>query len=797
MGGFVTLTNKASGKTEVVDSDDLPTALASGRYVDPGAVAVHSDGLDTYVDSSVARQDKAFTPTIDPARAQTAAGHRIREQANTGLAAGARAGLGGFASGLSAGLVSPFEDEQEFNPGVAFAGQALGVIAPALVGDEAGLLGLARYTPAGAIGRVGAGVGERLGGGLLARGAAGAAEGSLYGVAQGVGETLRSDDPLAWEHAASAISSNALFGGALGGGLGIAGAAVERGLASGRAAIESRLAGVHADGGILAAAPDVMAMDGKALRLAREQEVESLRAAQQPDREAFTRQLSDHLNETEGDELWKYTKKEADREARKLGKTSLKADFKVRDVLDNEQALMRNPAKALDGLERQEQTLAEVKELAERNLTKWSLEVDQAPNAIRKDIIDGKVKGFVVGPGGLSPTSPLIDQEVERIMTAKYGPETTRMRLDSTGATGIQVNVAGSPHFDAVMDASKALDRVRDLKTSIAKLTAEPTSERLAAIDAAKTALDTPHAPSLGERILHHIPGGGLVGELAGIGQKATGGLRKAVAAGAQQTGKAVAAFLGGAEKLTAPAATAATKVLSSVRFGTGPEPKSDELHDLYAARTTELRQQTAMAPDGSIQMTAAARAELHQKLTPVAAADPVGADRIETALARRTAYMSSKIPKRPEVGGIQVGPDNWRPSDLQMRSWARTVRACEDPHGVEVRLASGTVTPEDAEAYRTCYPERFRALQQTLFAAVPTLPKTLPTARKVALFTFTGVPTMPALQPNVLKVLQASFAMEAGSRGGSAAPVPMPSFGALGSAKTMDQPTPAQKRGG
>jgi hypothetical protein len=298
----------------------------------------------------------------------------------------------------------------------------------------------------------------------------------------------------------------------------------------------------------------------------------------------------------------------------------------------------------------------------------------------------------------------------------------------------------------------------------------------------------------------------GPIGAIASIGAKAVGGVRAAVGAAAKRSAAAASSFLGAGAKAVAAAAPVAsagaaltaTEVLSRARFGPGAVPSDgDRLPDFFRQRSAEIREQTMVAQDGSIQMRPAARMAITRQLAPIAAADPILADRIETVLARKIAFMSSKLPKRPEVGGIQVGPDNWQPSELQMRSWARTVRACENPDGVEHRLAQGIVTPEEAEAYRACYPERLAALRTEIFAATPTLARTLSTKKKVALYVMTGVPTMPALQPNILAVLQASFAVEPGTAGGTTAPKPMPAFSALGTAKTMDQPTPAQKRGG
>jgi hypothetical protein len=72
-------------------------------------------------------------------------------------------------------------------------------------------------------------------------------------------------------------------------------------------------------------------------------------------------------------------------------------------------------------------------------------------------------------------------------------------------------------------------------------------------------------------------------------------------------------------------------------------------------------------------------------------------------------------------------------------------------------------------------------------------LPETaqLPYARKLSLSLLTGLPLVPALQPEILRVLQAQYASEPGTEGGTQAPVAAPQFGSV---KT-EQATPAQER--
>ncbi|HEY6025854.1 MAG TPA: hypothetical protein VIV09_03055, partial [Pseudolabrys sp.] len=298
----------------------------------------------------------------------------------------------------------------------------------------------------------------------------------------------------------------------------------------------------------------------------------------------------------------------------------------------------------------------------------------------------------------------------------------------------------------------------------------------------------------------HAIPGVGLAAPFIGkAASDAVGSLFKrlggAVSATEAKSAAAAKAFLGTGEKLTPIIPSTATKVLSSVKFGQGPEAKSEKLGDLFAARSAELKQQTQYAPDGTVQMRPEARAALAAKFDAVRHVSPTLADKMESVAARKVAFESSKIPRRPDVNGLQIGPDTWKPTDLAIRSWARTVRACEDPDGVEQRLAEGTITPEDAEAYRTVYPERFAAMQQTLMQEAPLLAKTLPMKKKMALSVFTGVPLIPALQPNVMAVTQSIYAIEPGSGGGAQSPQAQPNFGAMGSLKDMDKPTSAQAR--
>ncbi len=116
-----------------------------------------------------------------------------------------------------------------------------------------------------------------------------------------------------------------------------------------------------------------------------------------------------------------------------------------------------------------------------------------------------------------------------------------------------------------------------------------------------------------------------------------------------------------------------------------------------------------------------------------------------------------------------------------------------EDPGGIEERLASGQVTPEDAEVMREVYPERYANIVASIVEQLPKLRGTLPYSRRLALSIFSGVPVDAAMNPRILSVLQQTYTTEEGSEQGTQAPKPKPAFGSV---KSQDA-TPSEQRQG
>ncbi len=710
---------------------------------------VDLDGVSRAVpaDEAQYRLDRGWKPeTAEDVAARTT--ESAKEDLYGGAVGAVRAGAGGVLRGATLGLsdvalrAAGGEDAtraarelQERHRAASIGGEILGAVATA-----------GTSLPGGLAQRAGAGIAKSAEGAStlaqIGRSAAGSAvEGAIFGAGQGVSDLALSEDPVTVERTLSGIGSSALFGGITGGLIGGAGRAVERGLVRAKSALDdvaSRTFG-NAD-----EAADLAKLDPKGLRAAQKAEVEAIEAARVPQRAEVAKELQAFRAELKQSKLWLATKGADDAELRAIGKRTLKADRSLDNILDDPKALAENPKAALSQLRKQEAALDE-----------------------------------------------LVTKHSDNLRT-KFASDTTGERLK------------------ALDDIPAALERNRTLQARIGELSGKASSPRLDAIaerlaGPAQTAgaglMGAAGDAAMGYG-LGAVAGVPILGGLVAATRVAAPLLKKLGASQAElaaRGSKAIGAFLDVSRKVAPAAPVLATKVLSGVTYA-APKQKKDvqpskaTLASSFTERAEEIRSQVQPMPDGSLQMRPSARAQMSERLAGVRAVQPVLADRMETIAARRLEYLASKLPRRPEVAGMQIGPDKWQPSDMAMRSFARTVAAVEDPHGVVERLASGAVTPEDAEAMKEVYPELYADVQRQIVEALPTLQKTLPYSRRIAMSIFSGVPVDPSMDPRILGVLQGSFSTEDVSEGGPPGPVATPQFGSV---QSIDKPTKAQERAG
>jgi hypothetical protein len=656
---------------------------------------------------------------------------------------------------------------KQAHPVISTAGEIAGAVAPALLSGGASL-------PSSLAARAGAGVAERLGGGLLAHAVGGAVEGAIYGTGQGVSDLALSSDPLTVEHVTSSLSSNMLYGGAIGGAAGLAGAALERGLQRAKGAIDARIASPVAED----LTPDLAALDKKGLAAAREAEVSAIETQRVPEKQQLIEDVQDYRERSRDVRLFEATKGVADRDAREAGASLYRADKALRNALDVKAQLVENPERMLGVLQRQEQALSRIKDWGQQEATAFDAAVTNAPERIRSEIMMGEVHGEI---GPFTPDG--LDLAVERELKRRKAIDWTGAKNDGLGWPK-QLDIIETMYPGAI-------EKNREFQRRIAELTADPASDRLAQIDTASEALSAPREKSLGATVLHAIPFAGRMADIAEASGRAMGGLREAGAKAAKRVGAAASSFLGAAAKGASAVGPllpmAATKILSTVRYAPDAAPASSSaapaktnakpptLDAAYKARTAEIKSQTAYDTTGVPRLRPEARAAMAERLKPIRATNPILADRMETLATRRIEYLSSLIPRRPEIAGVQVGPDHWQPSDMEMRGFARSAAAVEDPLAVLERATHGSVTPEDAGALRAVYPEMLADFTTRVAGELPALRHSLPIARQTALSILTGTPVNPAMDPAIMSVLQAQFQYEPGP-----APTAQPQFGSV-----------------
>jgi hypothetical protein len=670
-----------------------------------------------------------------------------KEEVYGGVGGAIKAGVTGVARGASFGVTDALGDAEEFrnlrevNPGVSLVTELAGsIVAPG--GGAAAVAKGAKATSA--VGKV----------------ASVAARGTGQNIAQGFGEAITeaslSESPLDIERLATSALTNSARNVVLGGAANIAGAAAGKALRVAKGKLDDVVArGAKVEG----VAEDLTALDAKGLRKAEATELQAIEQTRVGQRTTVADEIKAHrvtakdeklFLATQGAKAWEGVDEALKKEMGVVGKRTLVADRQLDRLLDNPKALAKRPGRALEALQQQESAL-------------------EAMVARRADL--------------------------ENVFKA----DTTPTRIKALDA------------------ADRALQRNRELQTKLADLASTPTSQRLDDIVSARDGLTTGAKESMGAKMAGgaaYSVGASAVGAIPIIGPllapfagaaasnaitgKLGGALSKATTEAAGRASKAVDAFLTVGGKIAPAAPVLASKVFAAYRYGDGdddkdePAPTKARLASTFRKRVDEVKRNTSYV-DGKPKARPEYRQQVSARLAPLGISDPVMADRLESLAARKMEYLSSKVPRRPEMASVRTGPDRWQPSDLEMRSFARTMAAVEDPQGVLDRLAHGTVTPEDAQAMREVYPEMMADVTRQILERLPELQKSLPYKRRLALSVFTGAPVDPAMDPRILAVLQASFTDEPGTEGGTQAPKPMPAFGSV---KNQDA-TPSQIRQG
>lgn len=701
-----------TGKLVEVPDDERASYIAAGfKPAEVGAVGAQTIAARKEADYS-APINKAYTGVTSVLSGATAGATDVLAKA-----AGGGEGL---------------RRSREANPGIDLAGQVVGGLLPISPGSLASariLKGGRETTALGKIARAGE---------------AGLAEGAITGAGSAVSELALSDDPLTVERALTTLSSRTLFGAGVGGAAGSLAKTAEIGLLKGKKAIDDFAARQSTAANV---GDDLANLDAKGLAAAERAEKEAIEAARVPQRQQLADEIADFRRELKQSKQFLLTK-DVDLPAvgdklgaKELGKIALKANKQLDNILDNPVGVAKNPAKALDALQRQENALAKLYDRA-----------DDLRQAFAADTSGARLQALeTVGPA--LERNRALQAKIADLAGDASSPKLTqiaeaKLALQSGGGKSIAEQMAGSTAFGMAAGATAAIPVIGPMLAPFAGMKA---------------------ANLVSEKVFGRL--GAAMGERSARAAKAVGSI-----------------FEKGARAMP-HVAPVATRVLQQVAFAPdrGEErPKGQPLRALYKERTQELRELVTAGPDGKAVVKPHVRERIAETLKPIGAVSPMLADKMETLAAARLAFLYDKMPKKPEIGGLPVGPDNWEPSEMQMRTWARYVAAAEDPDGILERVAAGQVSPEDAEVMRTLYPEQLNQFTMQVLAKLPELRQTLRYDRRIALSILTGVPVDPSMEPRILQALQAQYAVE---------DQPPKAQAQFGSVKNTEVGTPSQRR--
>ncbi len=208
------------------------------------------------------------------------------------------------------------------------------------------------------------------------------------------------------------------------------------------------------------------------------------------------------------------------------------------------------------------------------------------------------------------------------------------------------------------------------------------------------------------------------------------------------------ALYQGGGRAITSPGFSAVA-VLNANEFGASDKPKRKDLRSVYEHRKEQILR-LASDPVG-IQYQVA------ENLAPVLKGHLGLGDKMIVKSPEVLMYMASKIPKDPGVLH-RVGASRWKESDRDIRAFARHLAGATNPLGTLVKVANGTVSPQEAEAVRTLWPATFMAFQKQLLENLPAIQKKITRTQAINLSIVTGVPVDSTMRPEFLKFVQQNY---------------------------------------
>lgn len=636
--------------------------------------------------------------------------------------------------------------------------------------------------------------------------AGGAIEGAAFGAGSGVSDLALSDDPITVERAVSTLSSKMLYGGLIGGAAGGLGKSAEIGLVKAKGALDDLAVKFRTEPPTapVDVGADLSTLDSSGLDAAEQAERDSLEAARVPQRKTLADDLEAYRREMKSNRQFLVTK-DVTLDKPPVPEGGLPGSGVYDDLISLTEKPEGMPDRVWSKVQARQAELHDY-EAAVEKISRGGAGAKYSAREMGKLAFqsNAKLDRLLNNPIALAEDAGKAKQAIEALQQQDNALQRILDREDDLRAAyaaekGPGAASAGS-RAQALDTVAPTLEKNRALQARLKTMLTEPTSERLAQIEEARHALQTSSArrAAVNEIATSFIPRP----VAAILNGKVMGRVRAVIGESAARSAKAVGKIFEVGARAIREAPPVATAALAQASFGRPGDDEPEQqaplkqpagsrgLAPLFHQRSAELRENMTTGPDGLPQVKPAARARIAQRLQPIAVAHPTLADRMETLAVKRLEFLAGKLPRRPELGGIPTGPDRWQPSDMEMRTFARYVAAVEDPDGIVERVASGAISPEDAEVMREVYPARLAELTQQVLDRMPTLRQSLPYQRRLALSILTGAPVDPSMEPRILATLQGQYQYEPDR------PTPKPQFGSVSAQAEVGTKSERRERG-
>ena len=157
-----------------------------------------------------------------------------------------------------------------------------------------------------------------------------------------------------------------------------------------------------------------------------------------------------------------------------------------------------------------------------------------------------------------------------------------------------------------------------------------------------------------------------------------------------------------------------------------------------------------------------------------VDSAAPGTGQAMRDVIQRGMQFLATKLPPGQEAPSpFYKAPP---PSAESVAKFARYVKVVKDPLTILDSLNHGTVSSEEIEAVKAVYPRLYDQIKDTMVTEIQNRTEPLPESKSVRVGVLFGIPTIPLLEPGNYQVVQASYTVQLTPPKQGAAPTPPPS---------------------